>query len=186
MLKFLKNLIGHFRTICVHKFWVGYYCFKAKLYWRGLVHDMSKFHPVEFFESVKYYQGDRSPIDKCKEVNGYSKAWLHHKGRNRHHYEYWCDNFDKGTTCIKMPFTDMLELVCDYLGAGRAYMGKEFTYEKEYEWWKSWKCPCSKMHDESKQFLTTVLKKLAEGVDPDVILGHKKYFKKLYEKGAGI
>ena len=84
----LKNIFLHFKKICVHKYWVGYYCFKADLYWQGIIHDLSKFSPVEFWESVKYYQGTSSPIDVSKKVNGYSKAWFH-RGRNLHHYEYW-------------------------------------------------------------------------------------------------
>ena len=72
--------LKHFKTICIHKFWVFHYCRKAGIPFKGLVHDLSKFSPVEFFESVKYFQGDRSPIDACKAENGWSKAWMHHKG----------------------------------------------------------------------------------------------------------
>lgn len=183
---FLQRLVGHLGTILTHKYWVGKYCFKAGLYWEGLVHDLSKFHPVEFWEGVKYYRGNRSPIDACKEDRGYSMAWYHHRGRNKHHYEYWCDNFDKGLSCPKIPFKYMLEMVCDYLGAGRAYMGKDFTYQAEYDWWINWKCSSCAMHPSSKKFITRVLKKLAEGVDPSIILGHKKYLKKIYKKEDGI
>lgn len=69
----LKNIFLHFKKICVHKYWVGYYCFKVGLYWQGIIHDLSKFSPVEFWESVKYYQGINSPIEVSKKVNGYSK-----------------------------------------------------------------------------------------------------------------
>jgi hypothetical protein len=69
-------------------------------------------------ESVKYYTGTRSPIDVCKEKNGYSKAWQHHKGRNTHHYEHWTDNYDSGTTYIQMPLKDAMEMICDYFGNG--------------------------------------------------------------------
>lgn len=81
----------HFKTVCNHKKYVFVNCLVAGMPVRGLLHDISKFSPTEFLESVKYYQGHRSPIDACKEVNGYSKAWMHHKGRNKHHYEYWQD-----------------------------------------------------------------------------------------------
>ena len=100
----MKNAVKHFKKICTHKYWVTKYCFKMGLYYQGIMHDMSKFSLVEFGESLKYYQGTSSPIDACKKVNGYSLAWQHHKGRNPHHYEYWTDNYDKGTTAIKMPF----------------------------------------------------------------------------------
>ena len=85
------NIIKHFITITKHKWLVLILCIKAGIPWRGIVHDLSKYSPTEFIESVKYYQGDHSPITECKKENGYSKAWLHHKGRNKHHYEYWYD-----------------------------------------------------------------------------------------------
>lgn len=131
----IKNFFKHLKTVCKHKFFVAKFCFKAGLYWQGIVHDLSKFSPTEFIESVKYYQGTRSPIDACKEENGMSMAWLHHKGRNKHHYEYWQDNFDRGTTHLTMPFKYAHEMICDYLGAGNAYMGKKFTLAGELQWW---------------------------------------------------
>ena len=130
----LKNTWLHFKKICIHKYWVAYYCFKAGLYWQGIMHDMSKFSWIEFWESVKYYQGSSSPINACKADKGYSLAWQHHKGRNPHHYEYWTDNYDNGTTCIEMPYKYAVELICDWLGAAKAYFGKDFSYQKEYNW----------------------------------------------------
>ena len=149
----IKNTFCHFKKICIHKYWVFYYCCKAGIPWRGIKHDMSKFSPTEFWESVRYYQGNRSPIDACKEDKGVSKAWLHHKGRNTHHYEYWQDNFDKGGQPIQMPYEDAVEMLCDYLGAGRAYMGKNFTYNKELIWFDK---KCEKplaMHPQTKAFI---------------------------------
>lgn len=158
-----KNFILHFKLICRHKYYVGKYCFKAGLYWQGIVHDMSKFSPTEFFESVKYFQGDRNPIDACKEKKGYSMAWLHHKGRNKHHYEYFQDNFDNGGTPIKMPYKYACELICDYLGAGHAYMGDDFTYQKEWEWWQKKKKKRIAMNLQTKNFVNYVLFVLKEG-----------------------
>ena len=149
----LKNCLKHFQKICTHKFWVGYYCFKAGIPWRGIKHDMSKFSPVEFWESVKYFQGTSSPIDACKKENGWSKAWQHHKGRNDHHYEYWQDDFDHGGKPLIMPFECALEMVCDYLGAGRAYQGKDFTYAGEYAWWDAKKRNPLAMHPAIKEFV---------------------------------
>lgn len=153
----IKNTFRHFAKICKHKWWVFYYCCKAGIPWRGIKHDMSKFSPVEFWESVKYYQGDRSPIDACKEANGVSKAWMHHKGRNSHHYEYYVDNFDKGGTALQMPFIDALELICDYLGAARAYFGKDFSFRKEWEWWLNKASNPLFMHSQTKAFITLTL-----------------------------
>lgn len=157
----LKNTFAHFGKICKHKWWVFYYCCKAGIPWRGIKHDMSKFSPTEFWESVRYYQGTRSPIDACKEEKGVSKAWLHHKGRNRHHYEYYQDNFDKGGTPLKMPYKDTIEMFCDYLGAGRAYMGKNFSYASELNWWKNKISKPLAMHKVQKEFCTTMFTNLA-------------------------
>lgn len=156
----IKNIFLHFKKICVHKYYVGKYCWKLGLYWRGITHDLSKFSITEFWESVKYYQGNRSPIDACKEMNGYSKAWLHHKGRNKHHYEYWQDNFDNGGQPVLMPFKDTLELLCDYLGAGHAYMGKNFSYGMEYVWWTNKSQKPLAMHPVNKAFIDYVLTEL--------------------------
>lgn len=150
----------HFKKICIHKYWVAYYCFRCGLYWRGIKHDMSKFSPIEFWESVKYYQGNRSPIDAAKEDKGWSSAWMHHKGRNTHHYEYWQDNFDNGGNPLIMPYEDSAEMLCDYLAAGRAYMGKEFSYMLEWVWWTKKNSKPLAMHKVNHAFISRILHKL--------------------------
>lgn len=131
----MKNIFKHLKTILTHKWWVFKYACKLGIPWQGFWHDMSKFSPTEFFESVKYYKGTSSPIPECKKDKGYSLAWQHHKGRNPHHYEYWTDNYDSGTTTIKIPYKYVLELVADYLAAGRTYRGEKFTFMDEWDWW---------------------------------------------------
>lgn len=132
-----QNVKGHLHTVIKHKIYVAKYCFIAGLYWEGITHDLSKFSPAEFIESVKYYQGTTSPINACKADKGYSNAWLHHKGRNKHHYEFWQDDFDKGTKHLIMPFKYSLAMICDYLGAANAYNGDKFTLQDELEWWNN-------------------------------------------------
>lgn len=178
---------NHFKTICKHKYYVGKYCFMAGIPIRGILHDMSKFSPTEFIESVKYYQGTRSPIEACKEANGYSKAWLHHKGRNSHHYEYYQDNFDslassdfKGEHHLKMPFKDACELICNYLGAGRAYMGKHFNFSGEYDWWLNKTSKPIAMHPHTKMFVDNVLYELMDTCNPYLVL-NKHHLKWLYQ-----
>lgn len=131
------NFWKHWNKIRTHRRWVRHYCWGMGLYWQGLTHDLSKYSPTEFMESVRFYQGTSSPIDAAKKAKGYSDAWFHHKGRNKHHYEYWMDNFDLGGENIVMPYKYFAEMVCDYLAAGRAYMGKNFSYTAEYEWWQN-------------------------------------------------
>jgi len=162
IIQYIRNFFGHLGTILKHKYYVGKYCFKAGLYLQGITHDLSKFHPVEFFESVRWYDGHISPIDKCKKAKGYSNAWFHHRGRNKHHYEFWCDNFEKGITCVDMPYKYALEMLCDYIGDGRAYMGGKFSFSKEYEWWSKTKQPVAKMSDNTKQFIDSCLFSLAQ------------------------
>lgn len=158
----MKKVIKHFILITKHKWCVFKNCYKAGLIWRGIKHDLSKYSPTEFFESVKYFSGDKSPIDNCKKDKGFSKAWLHHKGRNTHHYEYWQDNFDNGGQPIQMPFKDALELVCDYIAAGQTYMKKRFTFKAEYEWWKEKSSKPIAMHPNTKYFIDLMLKTMAK------------------------
>ena len=87
----LKGFFGHLRTINRHRHKVIAHCAKAGILWQGLRHDLSKYSPTEFIPGVKYFQGTRSPNEAERELNGYSLAWMHHKGRNRHHFEYWID-----------------------------------------------------------------------------------------------
>ena len=171
----MKNFLGHLKTILIHKWWVFRYCCLFGIPWRGLVHDLSKFSPTEFFESVKYYSGTRSPIDASKEANGYSRAWLHHKGRNKHHYEYWQDNFDNGGMPLVMPYKESLEMLCDYLGAARAYMGKSFTYLKELDWWDTKKAKPLAMHPININFITDMLTTLVF-LESKKIKKNRKYF----------
>lgn len=81
--------LSHLRTVQHHRFLVLRHCWRVGLYWQGLTHDLSKFSPVEFSAGAKYYQGNRSPNEIERREKGYSAAWLHHKGRNKHHLEYW-------------------------------------------------------------------------------------------------
>ena len=155
-----KNAYLHFKKICIHKYWVFVYCHKAGITWRWIKHDLSKFNPIEFVESVKYYQGNKSPIDACKKDKGVSYAWMHHKGRNDHHYEYWQDNFDNGGNPVEMPYDCAVEMLCDYIGAAKAYLEKDFSYRKEFLWFidKLNKNPA--IHIKTAAFIYSALKLL--------------------------
>lgn len=172
----LKNVFKYFGVICKHKYYVCKYCFKVHLYWQGITHDLSKFSFTEFWDNVKYYNGSYSPVVKSKEINGYSKAWQHHKGRNPHHYEYWTDNYDNGTTTIMMPYKYAVEMLCDYIGAGKSY-NKDFSYEKEYEWWKN-KWDTVKMNDRTRLFITVCLYELT--LMPEKAILNKKHLIETY------
>ena len=166
----MKNkAFKHFKLITTHKAYVFKNCVKARLFWRGIKHDMSKYSPVEFFESVKYFTGTDSPINTCKKAKGWSKAWMHHKGRNTHHFEYYIDNFDNGGVALKMPYKDALEMICDYIAAGQAYQKKEFTYKGEYEWWQNKSKGSIAMHPDTKRFVDIMLRTMANEENNDCL-----------------
>ena len=106
------KLWQHFKTITHHKNMVMKGCFRVGLYRQGLAHDLSKYMPSEFWVGVKYYQGTQSPNNAERDVLGYSSAWLHHKGRNKHHYEYWLDygiHAGDGIVPVPMPMRYIVE-----------------------------------------------------------------------------
>ena len=129
---------GHLRTVCHHRALVRKYCFRLGLYRQGLTHDLSKFSPWEFWTGVKYYQGDHSPNDAERRERGYSAAWMHHKGRNRHHFEYWTDYSTKGEGIIgiEMPKEYVAEMFCDRLAASRTYRRDDFDPADPYRFFQ--------------------------------------------------
>lgn len=126
----MNPYIRHFKTVTKHKWYVFNACRKSGIIWRGVKHDLSKLSPTEFFSSAKFFSGVKSPIAKEKETYGYSKAWSHHKGRNTHHWEYWVDWTHGSLYCMKMPITDVKELLCDWIGAGKAYNKEKWSAEE--------------------------------------------------------
>ena len=157
---------AHFKTITTHKWLVCRYCFRAGLYWQGLIHDLSKYAPVEFMVGAKYYQGDHSPNDEERRDKGFSSAWLHHKGRNKHHLEYWLDykRFEDGTVRLAgmpMPPKYVVEMFCDRLAASRVYRGKDFDLAAPYEYYMRGK-DATLLHPDSAALLETLLKMLKD------------------------
>ena len=123
------HALGHFKTITHHKLLVMQYCFRVGLIRQGLMHDMSKYSWTEFRVGAKYYTGTRSPNAAEREELGYSTAWLHHKGRNKHHLEYWIDYGGRDMELMghPMPTRYMVELCLDRIAACRVYHGKAYT-----------------------------------------------------------
>ncbi|WP_295218309.1 DUF5662 family protein [Ruminococcus sp.] len=119
---------GHLCTITRHRHMVIRHCWKAGIFWQGLRHDLSKYSPTEFFQGVRYYQGNRSPNEAEREDLGYSLAWMHHKGRNRHHFEYWCDYnpVTKQVEPVQMPMRYLAEMFCDRVAASKTYKKEQY------------------------------------------------------------
>ena len=127
-MNFCKRFFGHWRTVRRHRCEVRKLCVQCGLRWRGLVHDLSKYSPTEFWNGVKFFTGTNSPHHGERAKYGYSKAWLHHKGHNKHHAEYWQDIGPDGhTKCVDMPIEYFVEMVCDRIAACKIYRGQNFT-----------------------------------------------------------
>ena len=165
----------HFCTITKHKWIVCQGCFQVGLYWQGITHDLSKYGLSEFLVGAKYYQGTRSPNAAERELRGYSTAWMHHKGRNRHHYEYWSDMspVTKQYEAVPMPRKYLVEMVMDRRAACMVYEGENYTdgsalvyFEKSRE--------RLLMHEKTRQELGYILTMLKEK-------GEKETFRYLRE-----
>ena len=126
----------HFKTVHHHRALVREGCFRVGLYWQGLTHDLSKYSPTEFLRGAHYYQGTRSPNAAEREEKGYSEAWMHHKGRNRHHYEYWTDMSPttRRYEPVDMPRRYLVEMVMDRRAACMTYQGKNYHPGSELEY----------------------------------------------------
>ena len=126
----------HFKTVHHHRALVRKGCFRVGLYWQGLTHDLSKYSPTEFLRGAHYYQGTRSPNAAEREEKGYSEAWMHHKGRNRHHYEYWTDMSPttRRYEPVDMPRRYLVEMVMDRRAACMTYQGKNYRPGAELEY----------------------------------------------------
>lgn len=175
----IKNIIGHFKTITKHKWEVFKLSVKAGIPIRGLLHDLSKYSYTEFIESTKYYQeGKRSPIPVARDEKGYSEAWLHHKGRNKHHFEYWYDTDIKSAPVI--PFKYSAELICDMLAAGITYRGKEWKQIGPIEYWYKHKENSEIINPKMKNFCRQVFTEIGENGLYKTIT--KKNLRRLYDE----
>lgn len=154
--------IKHFITITRHRHKVIKHCFKAGIGFQGLFHDLSKYTPAEFISGAKYYQGSRSPNEMEREIYGYSPAWMHHKGRNRHHFEYWTDYNPQTKTVqpVKMPVKYVIEMFCDRVAASKIYQGKNYTDEHPLQYFLRGK-PRRVIHPETSDMLENLLTMLS-------------------------
>ncbi|MDE5566115.1 MAG: catalase [Anaeroplasmataceae bacterium] len=163
--------IKHFFTITHHRHLVIRYCFKVGIGFQGLRHDLSKYSFTEFWRGAKYYTGTASPNAKERKEKGYSLAWMHHKGRNKHHYEYWTDVVDGKYTPIRIPIRYLKESLCDRVAASKIYLKKKYTSAASLEYFDRVDADIA-IHPESAKMLRTWLEWIAE-------MGEKKAFKKI-------
>ena len=174
----MLHIIKHFLTITKHRHKVIYHCFKCGILWQGLRHDLSKYSMTEFIPGARYYLGDRSPTEAERRTIGYSAAWLHHKGRNKHHYEYWVDYGTDGKKCLigmKMPVRYVVEMFLDRIAACKVYKGHAYQDSDPLDYFRKGGTDDYVMHEDTKRLLTRLLVMLAEN-------GEEKTFRYIREK----
>ena len=163
------NAWHHFVTITRHRWLVRQGCFRVGLYWQGLTHDLSKYSPTEFWVGAKYFQGDKSPNGAERQDKGFSEAWMHHKGRNKHHYEYWTDmrfetrNYD----AVPMPRKFLVEMVMDRRAACMVYQGKNYTDGSALEYFMKSR-ERALMHPQTRRELEHILTMLRDQGEAEV------------------
>ena len=170
----------HFKTITRHRWIVMVGCFRIGLIWQGLTHDLSKYSPTEFWIGARYYQGVRSPNAAEREEKGYSEAWMHHKGRNRHHYEYWTDmNMERRVyESVAMPRNYLAEQVMDRRAACIVYQGKDYTDGSALAYFMRSR-EREQMHPQNRQELEYILTMLKEKGEAETF----RYLKEEFLRG---
>lgn len=172
------KLINHLKTINKHKYYVTMLCFKCGLYKQGLLHDLSKYSPTELKTGAKYWVGTRSPNSIERETIGYSTAWLHHKGRNKHHPEYWYDPMSRNPMPV-IPYKYIVEMICDNLAAGIVYNGKRWRNDTQLKYWNSRKDNMP-LNEKNKSMVTEVFTQVSiNGIEKTIT---KSNLKRLYKK----
>lgn len=154
--------VKHLKTISKHKYEVWKLCVQAGIPIQGLSHDLSKFSPAEFIPGARFWVGDKSPQVLEREKFGYSAAWLHHKGKNRHHFEYWTDYVSGvGITTIEMPPRFLAEMFCDRVAASKVYQGDAYTDASPLAYFEWARCHYV-MHPKTMEALEKLLIMLKE------------------------
>ena len=171
------SLYQHLKVINKHKIYVTLYCFRFGLYKQGILHDLSKYSWCELKTGIKYYDGTKSPNGIERKLQGYSSAWLHHKGRNKHHWEYWVDFYEDGARAAEMPIEYIVEMFCDRVAATLVYKGKSAINEGPLDYYNNTK-QYYIIGTKTQRILEDMLVYLSKhGLDESI-----KYIKKTYLK----
>ncbi len=156
----LMRAYQHFKTVTYHKWLVMKGCFSIGLYRQGICHDLSKYSPTEFLVGARFYQGNQSPNNAEREWRGYSASWLHHKGRNKHHYEYWIDysteNVKGGMAPAPMPIRYILEMIMDRIAASKVYAKENYTQHNPLDYYM-WGRKDAPLHEKTRKTLELLL-----------------------------
>lgn len=176
--KLVINALKHTKLVLKHKWLVFKFCCKIGMPIRGLMHDMSKFSPTEFFDSIKYYDGKVSPNLVSRKIKGYSIAWLHHQRKNKHHDSYWVDLYSPLAAPV-IPYKYAAEMLCDKFSANITYNGKNWTNSSEYDYWQIEKTKII-MNPKTEHFLSAIIEEVKDNGMENVF--NKKHFKEMYKK----
>ena len=182
------KVLGHLLTVIEHKLLVAKHCFAIGLYRQGILHDMSKFSPTELLNGFRYFQGDESPNNAERRDKGYSEAWMHHKGRNRHHLEYWNDytmNYKPGdnpVVPVQMPRRYVAEMLCDRIAASKTYRKEAYTRHDPLNYFLQGKGKLL-MHPVSAMELERLLRILDRRGEEECFRFVREYYLKGYPMG---
>lgn len=169
----IQSFFGHLKTVHLHRKEVRRCCFACGLYWQGLIHDLSKYSFVELNESIRFYNGQHSPYNEVKKQYGFAYGWLHHKGRNRHHWEYWFDVQNGKYVAIEMPYRYLIESVCDRVAACKTYEKENYTQRSALTYYET-RQERYLMHPTTSQKLYQLLKLIAEQGEEETFRQIKK------------
>ena len=169
MTKYFKYLSYVLR----HKWYVTVECFHRGIIWRELLHDLSKFYPSEFIPYANYFYGNGNNIKRGRDKTGYYKptdtgdkafdfAWLLHQKRNKHHWQWWILPTDEeGVKIFEIPEPYKTEMLCDWIGAGKA-QGKFSPINDPLQetriWWNA-NNHKMQLHPNTRQYFEILLNK---------------------------
>lgn len=165
----MKKYFKYFKYVIKHKYYVAKICFKFGLYWRGIMHDNSKFLPFPFISYANYFYGGKKVEGIGK--NGYLKpsqtrdkdfdmAWLIHQKSERHHWQFWILVRDTGETlAIEMPHKYVIEMVCDWAGASIATEKSKNIMEvaKNTKLWYNYNKDKIILHNETRKHVESMI-----------------------------
>ena len=130
----------------------------------ALIHDWSKFSAREwgayarnFFDADGSRRRARRPdggYDPNSRSDEFKYAWLSHQ-RNRHHWQAWVSIGDGGSLQpMPMPRRYVMEMVADWMGAGRAITGRWEVKE-----WYAKNKDTMVLHEDTRTRVETILEK---------------------------
>ena len=128
----MRRYLVYMGYVLRHKWFVFLEACKLGIPWRGLVHDLDKLRPDEFIPYARFFHNPDGRKRQVRNRTGYYKpddtgdaafdfAWFLHQKRNRHHWQSFVFPLSAGGERIMpMQRADVLEMIADWRGAGRA------------------------------------------------------------------